>query len=228
MRNALNHNGVVLLLFLIGGAGVIAELQTPGVGLGGMIAFLCFLLFFWGKFLDGTSGWLEVLLFAFGLMFLLIELFVLPGFGIFGFGGGLMMIASLVLASQTFIIPQNTYQVNQLRNTLVTLALSGVGIVGAAVVLKRYLPSAPGFNRMLLKPPTELERELIARRESLADFGDLVGREGKTATKLTPSGKALIDDRLIDVVAPGDYVESGAAIKVVEVRGSRVVVRRIE
>jgi membrane-bound serine protease (ClpP class) len=227
LLRALRSENVGLFLLLIGGAAVIAELQTPGFGLGGMVAFICFLLFFWAKFLDGTSGWLEVMLFVFGLIFLCLEIFVFPGFGILGFGGGLMMITAIILASQTFIIPSNPYQLGQLRNSLVTIALSGVGIVAAAIAIRRFLPRAPGFNRMMLEPPTDQEREYISRSESLADFKHLVGREGHTTTRLTPTGKALIDDQVIDVIAPGEYLDANTPIRVSEVRGSRVIVKRV-
>lgn len=227
LLRALRSENVSIFLLLIGGAAVIAELQTPGFGLGGMVAFICFLLFFWAKFLDGTSGWLEVLLFVFGLIFLCIEIFIFPGFGIFGFGGGLMMITAIILASQTFIIPSNAYQLGQLRNSLVTIALSGIGVIAAAIAIRRFLPSAPGFNRMMLEPPTDQEREYIARSESLANFNHLQGREGTTTTRLTPAGKALIDDQVIDVIAPGEYLDANTPIRVSEVRGSRVIVKRI-
>lgn len=227
LLRALRSENVGLFLLLIGGAAVIAELQTPGFGLGGMVAFICFLLFFWAKFLDGTSGWLEVLLFVFGLIFLCLEIFVFPGFGILGFGGGLMMITAIILASQTFIIPSNPYQLGQLRNSLVTIALSGIGIVAAAIAIRRFLPRAPGFNRMMLEPPTDQEREYISRSESLADFKHLLGREGQTTTRLTPAGKALIDDQVIDVIAPGEYLDANTPIRVSEVRGSRVIVKRV-
>lgn len=227
LLRALRSDNVAIFLLLIGGAAVIAELQTPGFGLGGMIAFICFLLFFWAKFLDGTSGWLEVLLFVFGLIFLCIEIFIFPGFGIFGFGGGLMMIAAIVLASQTVIIPSNEYQLNQLRNSLLTVAFSGVGVIAAAIAIRRFLPRAPGFNRMMLEPPTDQEREYLARSESLANFNHLLGREGTTTTRLTPAGKALIDDQVIDVIAPGEYLDANTPIRVSEVRGSRVIVKRL-
>ncbi|MFQ5422177.1 MAG: hypothetical protein ACE5EY_17660, partial [Anaerolineae bacterium] len=93
------------------------ELQAPGIGIGGFVASVAFLLFFWSKYLDGTSTWLEVVLFMGGIASLLLELFVLPGFGVFGLGGGLMVIVSLVLASQTFVVPKTDVQLGQLRNS---------------------------------------------------------------------------------------------------------------
>ena len=79
------------------------------------MAAVCFLLFFWSRYLGGTAGWLEVMLFVAGASCVLLEVFVIPGFGIFGLGGGALILASLILASQTFVVPQNDYQFDQLR-----------------------------------------------------------------------------------------------------------------
>ena len=112
---ALASPGVAVLLLLIGGAALYIELHAPGIGIGGFVAAVCFLLFFWSRYLGGTAGWLEVTLFVAGVACLLLEVFVIPGFGIFGLGGGAMVLASLILASQTFILPQNDYQFDQLQ-----------------------------------------------------------------------------------------------------------------
>ena len=53
-------------LLLLGLAALYAELQSPGIGVGAFIAAVCFVLFFWGNYLGGTAGWLEVLLFVLG------------------------------------------------------------------------------------------------------------------------------------------------------------------
>lgn len=72
-----------------------------------MTAGLCFTLFFWSRFLGGTAGWLEVILVLAGAAFLALELFVLPGFGIAGILGLLLMTAGIVMASQNHLIPQS-------------------------------------------------------------------------------------------------------------------------
>ncbi len=84
---ALAAPAVAWLLLLIGGAALYAELQAPGIGIGAFVAGVCFLLYFWSKYLGGTANWLEILLFAAGLCCILLELFVLPGSAIFGLGG---------------------------------------------------------------------------------------------------------------------------------------------
>ena len=106
---------MAVLLLVIGGAALYIELHAPGIGIGGFVAAVCFLLFFWSRYLGGTAGWLEVSLFVAGVSCLLLEVFVIPGFGIFGLGGGALVLASLVLASQTFLWPRNEYQFEQLE-----------------------------------------------------------------------------------------------------------------
>ena len=126
---ALSSPALAFVLLVIGFVGIYVELHTPGVGAGAFVAALAFMLFFWSKFLHGTAGWLEVLLFVGGVLFLLVEMLVLPGFGIFGLGGGLMILASLVLASQTFVLPQTDSQLTELRHSLT--------IVAAATLVRR-------------------------------------------------------------------------------------------
>ncbi len=225
--DALNSPGVSIFLLLLGFAALYAELQSPGIGLGGLIAALCFLLYFWSAYLGGTAGWLEVLLFVAGVTCLALEVFVLPGFGLFGLAGGLMIIGSLVLASQTFVLPRNEYQLQQLRNSLLVITGAGIGTVAAAVLMRRYLPHAPMFNRMVLTPPTDEELSRITEREALAQLDHLLGARGTSFTPLVPSGKARFGDQLVDVLTDGEFVDRGCAVEVVEVRGHRVVVREL-
>ena len=225
---ALASPGVAGLLLMIGGAAIYAELHTPGMGIGGFIAAVCFLLFFWSRFLGGTAGWLEAILFLAGVTCLVLEVFVLPGFGIFGLGGGALVVASLILASQTFILPHNEYQVNQLQTSLTIIGGASLGVVVLAVLLNRWLPRAPFFNRVMLNPMSDEEKEQLSRSESLVDFDRLLGQEGTSTTQLTPSGKARFGDELVDVIADGELIEPDTPIVVVEVHGNRVMVEAVE
>jgi len=220
--------GVAAFLLMIGFVALYIELHTPGIGIGGFVSFVCFALFFWSHYLGGTAGWLEVVLFATGVACLLLEMFVLPGFGIFGLGGGLLVIASLILASQTFVVPHNPYQFAQLQKSLLTIGGAGVGFVAAAMALRKWLPKAPVLSQMFLAPPEGEEAERIRRREVLADYSDLLGSTGITTTQLTPSGKARFGSRLVDVVSDGDLIPRNAQVRVVAVYGNRVVVKQID
>ena len=216
---------IAMLLLMIGGAGIVAELHTPGTAIGGFIALVAFSLFFWSQFLGGTAIWLEVILFLIGIGCLALEIFVIPGFGIFGLGGGVLIIASVVLACQTFIFPRNTYQFEQLQNSLLILSGASIGIIIAAVFINRWLPKIPLVGGIMLPPPSEEEKAKIEHNESLVDYQWLLGAEGVTTTRLVPSGKARFEgNQIVDVIADGQMLPAGTPIVVTEVHGSRVLV----
>ncbi len=216
------------LLLFIGWFALMIELSTPGVGLPGFISAVCFVLYFWSQFLHGTAGWLEILLFAMGVACVCVELFVVPGTGIFGIGGGVMIVVSILLASQTFIFPGNSYQLRQMPVSLLMVAAGAAGGVISIVLIRRFLPHTPYFNKMLLQPPEGDELDEIQRRENLVAWGHLSGKRGVTTTQLTPSGKARFGDEVVDVISDGDLIPKGTAVYVAEVLGNRVLVKAAE
>jgi membrane-bound ClpP family serine protease len=218
---------MAMLLLVIGGAALYAELQAPGIGVGAFLAGVAFLLFFWSKYLHGTSTWLEVLLFLGGICCLLLEIFVLPGFGIFGLGGGLMILASLVLASQTFVLPRSAAEAAELRGSMLVVIGAALGIFAAAIFLRRYLPDTPVLKHLTLNPLEDRQLTELSQREAVVDYGRLAGARGIVATQLTPSGKAWIENQLIDVIADGEVIDSGQEIEVIEVHGNRILVRAV-
>ena len=225
---ALSSPALAILLLVIGFVGIYVELHAPGTGVGGFVAALAFLLFFWSNFLHGTVGWLEVLLFLGGVFCLLFEMLVIPGFGIFGLGGGAMILASLVLASQTFVLPQTESQLAELRHSLIVVAAAMVVVVGSSIALRRYLPKAPVFRTMVLAPTSEEDLIDLDYRESLVDYSHLIGHVGTATTNLMPSGKADFDGQLVDVIADGLPIERGTQVVVAKTRGNRVLVRAAE
>ena len=186
--------GMSVLLLIIGGAAIYVELHAPGVGVGAFVAAVAFLLFFWSHCL-GTVGWLAIVLFLAGVACMLLEVFVLPGMGVFAVGGGGMVLVSLVLASQTFILPHNKYEMEQLQRSLLTVASAVVGLIVAAAVLQRWLPQAPLFHQVFLEPPAGEEAQGISRREMLVDLENLVGAQGVTATSAQPGRKGPLRQR---------------------------------
>ena len=218
LLDALASPRLAWLLLLIGGAGLYIELNTPGLGFGGFIAMVAFIVYFWSQYLHGTSGWLEVMLFVAGLVCLAAEIFVVPGMGVLGLGGGLLVIASLVLASQSFVLPANDYQVRQLQWSLLGILGAGVGVGVFAAAVRQWLPSTPVLRHVLLAPP---ESETAGIEDPVEG---LVGTTGVTTTRLAPAGKAEVDGQLRDVWSEGMLIEPGTAVRVVAVRAGRVMV----
>jgi membrane-bound ClpP family serine protease len=211
------------LLFFAGFA-LMMELSSPGLGVGGFVAAVCFVLFFWSQFLHGTADWLEILLFLTGVACVAIEIFVIPGFGVFGMGGGLLMIAALVLASQTFIFPRNDYQMNQFPRSLMMVLAAGGGVGAGLVVLRKFMDRAPVLRRIILAPPGGAQYEELARREALVDFSHLLGQVGMTISPLVPAGKARFGNEFVSVISDGDIISKGTPVKVTRVTGNRVEV----
>ncbi len=215
-------------LLFFAGTMLMIELSQPGLSVAGFISALCFVLFFWSQYLHGTAGWLEVLLFVAGTIALILEVFVIPGVGVFGIGGGLLIIVSIVLASQTFVIPRNAYQLEQFPMSLLTLTGAGAGVLVSLYLIRRFLPDAPLLNRLLLAPPQDEELDEMQQREALTHYEYLAGKSGQTITQLTPSGKARFGDDLVDVISDGDVIPAGTRIRVLKVRGNHVYVKPIE
>jgi len=205
------------LILMIGFIAVWKELHTPGLGIGASVALLCFVLFFWCRFVAGTADWYEVFLILFGIALLALEIFVIPGFGASGVCGSFCLVAGFVLASQAFIIPQNAYQVSQMTNSGLIFVIASVGTIAVLTASSRLLHEA---NR-----PHDTAR--VSESEKLADYNHLLGKTGVTTTPLVPSGIAAIDGELIDVSTNGDALDAGIAIEVIEVRGYRVTVKRV-
>ena len=212
------------LLLFIGGMALIAELSSPGVGVGGFVSFLCFLLYFWSNYMNGTADVLEVMLFLAGLVCLLVELLVLPGFGLFGLFGAGMVVAALVLASQTFVFPRTELELAKTARTLGVMVLTGFAMLGSLAILQKHLQKLPGFGRLTLQPPNDEEQQ---EREMLVDYRDLLHQEGTARTPMRPSGKAEFSQRVVDVLSDGEAIEAGTRVRVVEVAGNRVVVRAV-
>jgi len=224
--HALGSPELASVLLFVGAFALFVELSSLGVGIGGFVALVCYMLFFWSQFLQGTAGWLEVLLFFAGASCVVLDIFVIPGFGIFGLGGGALVILSLVLASQTFVqIPRNEYQFTELRHSLLMVGAALGGVFAGLIMLRRYAHRAPLVRRVMLVPPMGEQLEELSRRESIVDWSHLHDQRGVTTTQLTPAGKAQFGDQLVNVVSDGQLVPSGTEVRVMEVYGNRVVVK---
>lgn len=218
-------NTLAFLLLFIGFMALSAEANAPGLSVPGFVALVCFALYFWMKFLAGTAEWLELIAFSLGLICIAIEIFVVPGFGIFGIGGLALTVLGIVLMSQTFVIPRNVYQVEVLSRG-VWLALGGAaGMVGGFVAMRMMLPHVPLLRGLVME---ESDDTVISESERLADYGYLLGKTGVATTPLRPSGKARFDDQVVQVISDGTMVAQGDPVRVCEVHGPKVVVEAME
>lgn len=213
------------LLLFIGFAALSAEANAPGLGFPGFIAIVCFGFFFWMKFLAGTAEWLELVALGLGLICIAIELFVVPGVGVFGIGGLALTVLGVVLMSQTFVIPKNVYQITLLSRGI-WLALGGAaGMIGGFIAIRLMLPHIPVLNGLIMEAGDEAA---IEQSERLGDFNHLIGRSGAATTPLRPSGKARFGDEIVAVISDGSAIGAGEAVRVCSVLGTKIVVEAVE
>ena len=232
----LNFPLITALLVIVGLIALYAELSAPGIGVGGLIAGLCAALFFWSRFMGGTSGWLEVVLFLAGLTFLAFELFIIPGFGVAGIMGLLLIVGSALMASQDFVIPKTNFQANQVATNMLMLLCSGAVFLVAAVFISKRLGKIPVFNRLILasSPGDDLIDNTAAKLNEdgkpvpSAHPDVSVGDWGTTESLLRPAGRAKFNRVSFDVVSDGSFIDAGAPVKVVEISGNRIVVTEVD
>lgn len=225
VENIGRSTSVAFLLLFVGFIALSAEASSPGLSIPGFIALTCFALFFWMKFLAGTAEWLELIAFTLGLICIGIEIFVLPGVGIFGIGGVVLMILGIVLMSQTFILPKNSFQYQMLNEGIWTALAAILGLIAGVVGMRYALPHVPLFRGLMMEPANDTR---INEAEKLADYGNLLGCIGVTTTPLRPAGKIKVDEQLLQVVSDGSVIAKGQRVKIIEVNGTRVVVEAQE
>jgi membrane-bound serine protease (ClpP class) len=216
---------VTALLVLIGLVCLYLEITTPGFGVPGTIAIICFALIFAGSALLGALDSLELILFLLGAVLLIVEIFLIPGFGVVGISGVVLMVLALVLTQQPFAWPRSSWQWDVFLRNLRNVGLGFVGSLVAAFALFRLFPAVAPFRRLILGSSEQAGEGYTVQGPEAAG---LAGRKGRAVTDLRPAGKAEFDGEVLAVESDGEYVEAGSPVQVVEVAGNRILVRKSE
>jgi membrane-bound serine protease (ClpP class) len=231
----LNSPAVMAVLVLLALLGVYIEFNTPGVGLPGLVAVICFTIIIGSKYLIGLANWVEVALFILGILLLLIEFLVLPGFGIAGFAGIICIFAGLFgmlikNPPDKLPWPQDAIAWNEFTWGVISLAVGFTGFIIVVWLLSKYLPRIEFLSGLSLVPTgakqgTEFEVSMTASPESKTAT-IAIGDTGEVVSKLRPTGKARFGDAIVDVVAKGDFIDKGTKVEIIQIHGNRVVVKK--
>jgi membrane-bound serine protease (ClpP class) len=216
------------LLLLLGIICAYLEFKMPGVSMPGILAAICFALFFAGHYLAGLAGWEVVALFVLGVLLVLIEiLFFAHSTIVFGVVGVFLMLASLLWAmidrypGETFF-PTGDMLAVPLRNLFFSLLAATLIIM----VLARYLPKTNLYRQFALMTTNPPGPSLAGAPREFATALDLSpGMQGTAQTTLRPSGKARFADHIVDVITEGEFVAAETPITVIQKDGMRVVVK---
>ena len=213
-----------MLLFVVGIISLSAELSTPGIGIAGILSAVCFLLFFWIHLFQGTVEWLEILLILAGVVCLAAELFILPGFGVFGVTGLILLATGLLLAGQTFVIPTNEYQWQRTSQGIGQLGLIVMSFFAAAVIFRKQLANLPMVRWFALQPP-KTDKDLVEMEHAIEELRAFIGWYGTTISRCNPSGKASIGDRIFSVVSQGSWIDEDTEVEVVNLQENTLIVK---
>ncbi len=186
----LSSAAIQSILILVGLIALFIEINSPGFGVPGTVAIIAFVVLFGSNMLMGMVGSVEIILFLVGMGLLVVEIFVLPGFGIAGVSGLVLIAGALVLSMQDFILPSSEYQWDILARNAATVGagvLLGIVGIGALIIAS---PKLRLFDRLALK--TAITGTASGRPAPVVDDGmpppPVKHRRGKAPAATDASG----------------------------------------
>jgi membrane-bound serine protease (ClpP class) len=213
------------ILILIGLVALYIEVTTPGFGIPGTIAIICFAVLFASQFLLGNVGSLEIIFFLVGIVLIVLEIFVIPGFGFVGITGILSIAIALILSMQDFVIPTFDWQWPVFRTNIIVVLVDIIAAFVVIIVAGSFIPRFPAFNRLALRLEQTTDSGFtVQTNDEVARFE---GKSGTSVTVLRPAGKADIDGETIHVEAEGEFIEANTPVRVVRIDSNRIIVRKV-
>lgn len=210
---------VASLLTTFGFLGILFELQSPGWGIPGFVGLVCLILSLSASYIAQLATMSDMLLIITGFTLIMLEAFVIPGFGIVGISGLGVIIYGLYL----LLIPDVPVSEEVLSSAMdgFTIGLLGA-LVGIYLLLKVMIKTK--FWKQLTAPGSQKKEDGFTN-----SFGweTLVNEIGKTDTDLNPSGWANVGKNRVFVVSEGGFIDKGEKVKILSVDGNRILVRKL-
>ena len=211
----------VLILIIIGG--IYFELQTPGVGFPILASLVAATLYFVPFYLSGLAQNWEIILFGIGILLLVLEVFVIPGFGIAGIAGLTFTIGGLVLV----MLNNDWLDFTFVPNTEIFTSLASIlaGVFGAIIIMfvgGVRLTNSNFFKRVALETTFESSQGFSSNFKKVS----MIGKKGVAHTILRPSGRVLIDDEIYDAYSRGEHIEKDEEVIVVSEEGNYIKVKK--
>jgi membrane-bound serine protease (ClpP class) len=212
----------IFMMMIIGG--IFVEIRTPGIGLPLLTAVIGGLLYFAPAYLGHLAEYWEILLFIVGLVLIAMEIFVIPGFGVAGISGIVLVVVSLALAMIDNVELwhwDGSLNLQPVIRPVGLVILSATAAIFGAVWLVRKLYSTRSFDHIALRQEMKASEGFTGVASGLEI---LVGEEVMVFTDMKPSGKVKASDGHIyeAVLKYGGYVSKGTMLKVVSVEQGRL------
>jgi membrane-bound ClpP family serine protease len=228
----LTNQIVRVLLIVVFLLGLFVELTHPGLVFPACVAMTALFALIAPPLLIGMAEWWTLAAIGGGVVLLILEILVLPGFGVPGLLGLLLLFAGLVGAispGATALFPDSPGESGGVLHAVTTVSVSAcVALVGMYFAGK-HLGRLPILNRLVLQGHGESDEGggvLAAMVEDPA--GPVrVGEVGQAVTPLRPAGRVQVGEQIIDVVADIGYIASGERVRVTGVSSFRITVERV-
>ena len=211
----------ILILLIMGG--LYFELQTPGVGFPIIASIIALILYLTPYYLNGVAENWEIVLFFLGIILIVVEVFVIPGFGIFGVSGLIISVSSLILIMLnndmfdfTFVISRDI--MNASLSVLISVFAFGILILFGGL----RFTNSKAFKNISLDETQDSSMGYISNKYP----DNLVGKIGKAYTVLRPSGKIIIGEEIYDATSSGGFIEKNSKVKVVSNEGGSLKVNK--
>ncbi|MFO7931023.1 MAG: NfeD family protein [Desulfosalsimonas sp.] len=220
-------DGIAPILVMIGLVGLYIEVKAPGFGLPGAVGIACLALVFFSQYLVGLAHYTEFFILIAGIILIGVEVFVLPGFGIAGFAGMVLVAAAMVLAMQDFVLPDPSVPWQKdllIENGIQVLGAYIAAMIAGLLFIRYVMPRIPSSREGPYLASSLKDARAQTRETEMVSQGDT----GEALTYLRPSGKAEINGEMFDVITENIFLEKGTQIKVIDIRGNRIVVDRKE
>lgn len=222
---------VRMFLITLIGLGAYTEFKAPGLGLPGLVAVLSLGLLLGAPYLAGLANIWEIVLAVTGVLLILVELLVLPGFGVAGITGLVFLMVGLLATfmpeepNQPLPIywPTLPQSFDGLKLGVVTLGAGMAGAIAAMALLSRTIHRLPYLRHLVPDNPVAATIAIPDPLTDVVGVGDLGISEGP----LRPSGKVRFGSALLDVVTEGEYVDSRTQVEVIARHGNKIVVRKV-
>ena len=216
----------LLIMVIIGG--LYFELQTPGIGFPLGAAALAAIFYFAPLYLEGMADNWELLVFVLGIVLLAVEIFAIPGFGVAGATGLLLVIGGLTMAMVDNVI-FDTGDISLVLNTIlrafVLVILSFFVALIASLYIGKKLFTSTLFPNLALRDTQKLEDGFLGVE---GKNKELVGKTGIAHTVLRPSGMVEIDGEIYDAMANYGLIEKGTRVKVISYETGQLHVEKID
>jgi len=218
LRRFLTDPTVSSLLMTLGFLGLLFEIQSPGWGIPGSIGILSLLLFFGSTIDTGLATGPELIVVGIGILLLLLEFFIIPGFGLLGISGLIVILGGLFM----LLIPENPLT-NDYNSASWAFAISTIGGIISIFLIFRLLSKTKFWEKLTL-PTSQKSSEGYNTSIGLEGF---VGKLGISTSDLRPSGWGEFDAKKLFVVTEGEFVDRKEKIEILSVDGNRILVRKI-